>query len=437
MSSISVVRASVFIAFGFFCLATVMCSPAAVADELFVKPEPEQGKLPVPPPRLPVTFPIRSQADFNFRAPNSMTSPTRTAVVLIPESTGTLQYSLQISIGMDGSSPDAFTDTLLDQTRAVTQAELLELDVSEIVPDTLNPGVDYVGLAFVADQGAQIVGLLFEYDGQVPALQTEVNDLGDSVDLLQAKVNSLQLQLDNFQLAEDSVGNSELQEDIVLGDENNSGSFSVKHSSGSSGFQVFPGSGASAIGQVVIGKSGLGAGTPRAVDMDLIVRDPLTDQQGSSGRSLFFDSSRARLELGSGSPTVPGQPGQILMNDGGGEVTLEIDGATGDLEQTDTANGLVKAWAIIKGDGTIVDCYNCRESGTGRIIEGHYQVDFAPVSVNISGDRPALASLVIDANFSQAVSIIVQPSFDSNKYQVNTYNNQVDLADANFMIVLF
>ncbi len=60
------------------------------------------------------------------------------------------------------------------------------------------------------------------------------------------------------------------------------------------------------------------------------------------------------------------------------------------LDSDSVANGaLVKAWAKIAADGTVIACDRCNpDSGkTRRVGAGLYHVDFTPVSTDISG-RP-------------------------------------------------
>ena len=51
--------------------------------------------------------------------------------------------------------------------------------------------------------------------------------------------------------------------------------------------------------------------------------------------------------------------------------------------------GLVKAWALIAADGTVIACDRCNpDTGeTRKVGDGLYHVDFTPLSTDISG-RP-------------------------------------------------
>ena len=66
----------------------------------------------------------------------------------------------------------------------------------------------------------------------------------------------------------------------------------------------------------------------------------------------------------------------------------------GDVSQTLANNGIVKAWAKIRADGTVLSCYNCDEdpSVTFKVADGAYRVAFTPLGSDISA-RPRTATL--------------------------------------------
>jgi hypothetical protein len=68
------------------------------------------------------------------------------------------------------------------------------------------------------------------------------------------------------------------------------------------------------------------------------------------------------------------------------------------------SNGLVKAWAQVNADGTVESCWRCNKdpTQTHRLDVGIYEVDFTPLSTNISG-RPRTAT-------SDAFSLEVPPA---------------------------
>lgn len=77
------------------------------------------------------------------------------------------------------------------------------------------------------------------------------------------------------------------------------------------------------------------------------------------------------------------------MNFGGG-LAGRFDG---DVAQTLDNNGIVKAWAKIASDGSVVSCYNCDKdtSVTFQVATGAYRVAFTPLGNIFS--RPRTATL--------------------------------------------
>ena len=73
--------------------------------------------------------------------------------------------------------------------------------------------------------------------------------------------------------------------------------------------------------------------------------------------------------------------------------------------EEDQSNGLVKAWAQITADGTIVACWRCNTdtAETRRLGAGNYEVDFTPLATDISR-RPRLAT-IDDTNLPGSISL--------------------------------
>lgn len=126
-------------------------------------------------------------------------------------------------------------------------------------------------------------------------------------------------------------------------------------------------------------------------DADLIVRDPFfADTTTSTEQTLSFNASLSDLRLGSGNVTTNGDDGDIFLEDGTGNITITMNGSTGNVFQdvdntTATAgNGLVKAWARINSGGTVAACWNCNTSAseTQEITTGQYEVDFFLADIN-------------------------------------------------------
>ncbi len=88
-----------------------------------------------------------------------------------------------------------------------------------------------------------------------------------------------------------------------------------------------------------------------------------------------------------------GNDGDLIVRDSSKVSSVQIDGDTGDVTNSFAGNGLVKAWARINSNGSVASCWRCNPAATSLISNpGSYQVDFTPVSTDITG-RPRLATL--------------------------------------------
>ena len=174
---------------------------------------------------------------------------------------------------------------------------------------------------------------------------------------------------------------------------------------------------------VQIGRSG--DATNESSDTDLIVYDPFFTFSATEP-ALHFDASIVVLRLGSGNPTNTGTAGTLLLDNGQGGLgfqlsggtsffglgsskssgnilvrnqslagTFVVDGSSGDVRNSLGGDGLVKAWARIDANGTVVSCFRCHAAQT-QLLTGSfvdfYEVDFTPLSTDISG-RPRLVTL--------------------------------------------
>ena len=98
---------------------------------------------------------------FNFHIPADFTSISEAVIVVLPDTTETIQWDLDISQIAVGEDPDSVISTTND-TASVTADQLTELDISgsflSLAAD------DYVGIEFVSNTtNIRIVGLRFKY----------------------------------------------------------------------------------------------------------------------------------------------------------------------------------------------------------------------------------------------------------------------------------
>ena len=213
---------------------------------------------------------------------------------------------------------------------------------------------------------------------------------------------------------------------------------------GSGRFELFNSSGNTAI--LLDGASssprlrlGFGGTFGSAADVDLLVEDPSSGDFGSLvGPVFMIDASLGALSLGSGGSNLPGEDGEIYVEDGHGNTTFQVAGDSGTASQVVSGNGLVKAWAKINADGTVHSCWNCNPDPleTRLCCDGlaHYEVDFLLGDIST---RPYLLvtgphTAVLDSPFGpfsqQVVPIViaaVTPRFG------DTSSLYVQLADLN------
>ena len=119
------------------------------------------------------------------------------------------------------------------------------------------------------------------------------------------------------------------------------------------------------------------------------------------------------ISLGTG-----GNAGTLSVKNAAGTPTVSLDGGTGNVTNffantPDSSNGLVKAWAKIESNGTIHSCWRCNMDTnlTRRLNTGRFEVDFTPLTTDLTG-RPFGGS-VVTHDFPNWVgqSITVAPTF--------------------------
>ncbi len=143
---------------------------------------------------------------------------------------------------------------------------------------------------------------------------------------------------------------------------------------------------------------------------------------------------RPNLKLGK-----PGNDGDLIVRDSSKVSSVQIDGDTGDVTNSFAGNGLVKAWAMINADGTVSAFWRCNPAATSLINNpGSYQVDFTPVSTNITG-RPRLATLDFHNATVTSNGEIGMANFggDASSVLVETRGSGGGFANEAFVIVLF
>jgi hypothetical protein len=102
-------------------------------------------------------------------------------------------------------------------------------------------------------------------------------------------------------------------------------------------------------------------------------------------------------------------------------------------------NGMVKAWARINADGTIASCWRCNTdtSQTRNYGTGYYEVDFTPLSTDISG-RPRSAVLdILLAGSTTGMISVANRSGDPSSVFVYTLDIDGNPADRPFTLIIY
>ncbi|MCZ6800107.1 MAG: hypothetical protein O7F12_06425, partial [Nitrospirae bacterium] len=76
-----------------------------------------------------------------------MKSFTNASIVIIPTRTGKITFDLGISVADQGEMHNAFTNTQKNVSALVARGEIIELDITNLIPATiLTPGKTYVSI---------------------------------------------------------------------------------------------------------------------------------------------------------------------------------------------------------------------------------------------------------------------------------------------------
>lgn len=145
-------------------LLMLLVSTAVHAEELWIAPvarvaNASNGDWGVTP---------RGRTRFSFAVPNDFQSFASAKILVIGESSSEITYKVWLSVSQNMLPHNDITDQLINIPATVVAGELLEIDVSSIVPGNLNAGVDYISLRIVTqpyDGAVRVVGLRFIYEG--------------------------------------------------------------------------------------------------------------------------------------------------------------------------------------------------------------------------------------------------------------------------------
>lgn len=133
---------------------------------------------------------------------------------------------------------------------------------------------------------------------------------------------------------------------------------------------------------------------------------------------LKDDTGHTTIDLDGRSGTIrlggTGEDGDVVIFDDDFDETARIDGQTGSLVNSLNGNGLVKAWAKVAFDGSVVACWRCNSGVTTSPEVGVYHVSFSPLASDIRS-RPRMATIDSHTTSTQSPAFLtLSNNADSN-----------------------
>jgi hypothetical protein len=99
---------------------------------------------------------------FILRVPHDYTTLTSLVVVIIPDTTETVQFDADLAAAALGEDFETVTNSIVDATRAVTLRQMDELDLSSLFTGVA--ALDYAGIKFVSNtSNLEVIGLRLRY----------------------------------------------------------------------------------------------------------------------------------------------------------------------------------------------------------------------------------------------------------------------------------
>jgi len=92
---------------------------------------------------------LEGKHTFGFAVPDNFESFVGAKVVVIGKSDRLVGYDVRLSVTQNMKRHDDFTSQDLGLSVVLVKDELLEIDISSIIP-ALNPGIDYLSIHFTA-----------------------------------------------------------------------------------------------------------------------------------------------------------------------------------------------------------------------------------------------------------------------------------------------
>jgi len=149
---------------------------------------------------------------------------------------------------------------------------------------------------------------------------------------------------------------------------------------------------------------------------------------------------RANITLGGSTGDA-----RLQLKDDAGVQGVQLRATTGNVinrfsNDEEASNGLVKAWAQIEADGTIVACWRCDTDSaeTRRFGTGSYEVDFTPLATDITGrPRSAIIDDLFDGEAEPGSITLADRELDASSIFIATHDPTGAFSDRPFILIIY
>jgi hypothetical protein len=168
---------------------------------------------------------------------------------------------------------------------------------------------------------------------------------------------------------------------------------------------------------------------------------PACDELDLRSPCIRSNDLRANITLGGSTGDA-----RLQLKDDAGAQGVQLRATTGNVinrfsNEEEESNGLVKAWAQIEADGTIVACWRCNTdpAETRRFANGSYEVDFTPLATDITG-RPRSATIddLFDGEAEPgSITLADREAGDLSSVFVGTHDASGAFSDRPFVLIIY
>jgi hypothetical protein len=168
-----------------------------------------------------------------------------------------------------------------------------------------------------------------------------------------------------------------------------------------------------------------------------VAAGPVCDELDLDSPCVRSNDIRPNIALGGATGDA-----RLRLRNADGATAVDLRSSNGNLTNLfsnaeNESNGLVKAWARINADGTILACWRCNRdtNETRRLVTSQYEVDFTPLATDISG-RPRLC--VSDGDTADDnICTLDDITGDTSSVFVVIIDADTGLEDGAFTIMIF